>query len=142
MIKKFLVCILVLFFIDIFSGCMEEDEDGGDIDQTVDIELSCSVDILGNDILIRHKGGDVIKYADMKVILNIGNDTFNISSKSFKKLFHNEDEYWSIGEMFAIHNDNLSIPGVLIGLYLFDFKSDSLILHASNKYGEFKVVDE
>ena len=142
MIKKILGCILIFSLINIFSGCLEEDKDGNEIDQTNDIEIICSVDILGNDILIRHKGGDIIKYADMKVILNIGNDTFNISSKSFKKLFHNEDEYWSIGEMFAIHNDNLSIPGVLIGLYLFDYKSDSLILHASNKYGEFKVVDE
>ena len=143
MIKKILVCILVLSLINIFSGCLDEDKDDNDQDQNInDIDISCSVDILGNNIILKNKGGDTIKFDSIKASINIGNDTFNISSKDFELLFHNEDEYWSIGELFAIHNDNLSITGVLIDLYIVDLKSDYVIIYASNKYGEFKIVDE
>jgi hypothetical protein len=143
MIKNILVCILVLSLINIFSGCLDEDKDDNDQDQNINnIIIGCSVDILGNNILLKHKGGDTIRFDSIKAIINIGNDTFNISSKGFELLFHNEDEYWSIGELFAIHNDNLSIPDVFINLYVVDKKSDSVIIHASNKYDEFKVIDQ
>ena len=132
---------MVLSLINIFSGCMEEDKDDNEKDQNNDgIDISVQVRILGNNILLKHRGDESIKFDSIKAVINIGNDVFNVSSKDFEILFDNEDKYWDIGEVFAIHNENLSIPSVLIDLYLFDSKSDSIIIYTSNKYGEFKIV--
>ena len=134
---------MVLLLVNIFSGCIDEDKDDNEqVQDENSIDISCTVRLLGNNILLKHEGEEKIRYDNMKVIVNIGNDTFNISSNDFILLFGNEDEYWGIGELFAIHNDNLSIQDILIDLYLVDLKYDYVIIYASNKYGEFKKVDE
>ena len=143
MIKNILVCILVLLLVNIFSGCIDEDKDDNEqVQDENSIDISCTVRLLGNNILLKHGGEEKIRYDNMKVIVNIGNDTFNISSNDFILLFGNEDKYWEIGESFAVNNDDLSIQDVLIDLYLIDIISESVIIYASNKYGEFKTIDE
>ena len=143
MIKNILVCILVLLLVNIFSGCIDEDKDDNEqVQDENSIDISCTVRLLGNNILLKHRGEEKIRYDNMKVIVYIGNDSFNISSNDFILLFGNEDKYWEIGESFAVNNDDLSIQDVLIDLYLIDIISESVIIYASNKYGEFKTIGE
>ena len=143
MIKNILVCILVLLLVNIFSGCIDEDKDDNEqVQDENSIDISCTVRLLGNNILLKHIGEEKIRYDNMKVVVYIGNDSFNISSNDFILLFGNEDKYWEIGESFAVNNDDLSIQDVLIELYLIDIISESVIIYASNKYGEFKTIGE
>ncbi len=143
MIKNILVFILVLLLVNIFSGCIDEDKDDNEqVQDENSIDISCTVRLLGNNILLKHIGEEKIRYDNMKVIVYIGNDSFNISSNDFILLFGNEDKYWEIGESFAVNNDDLSIQDVLIDLYLIDIISESVIIYASNKYGEFKTIGE
>ena len=143
MIKNILVCILVLLLVNIFSGCIDEDKDDNEqVQDENSIDISCTVRLLGNNILLKHIGEEKIRYDNMKVVVYIGNDSFNISSNDFILLFGNEDKYWEIGESFAVNNDDLSIQDVLIDLYLIDIISESVIIYASNKYGEFKTIGE
>ena len=143
MIKNILVCVLVLLLVNIFSGCIDEDKDDNEqVQDENSIDISCTVRLLGNNILLKHIGEEKIRYDNMKVVVYIGNDSFNISSNDFILLFGNEDKYWEIGESFAVNNDDLSIQDVLIDLYLIDIISESVIIYASNKYGEFKTIGE
>ena len=119
MIKNILVCVLVLLLVNIFSGCIDEDKDDNEqVQDENSIDISCTVRLLGNNILLKHIGEEKIRYDNMKVVVYIGNDSFNISSNDFILLFGNEDKYWEIGESFAVNNDDLSIQDVLIDLYL------------------------
>jgi len=143
MIKNILVFILVLLLVNISSGCIDKDKDDNEqVQDENSIDISCTVRLLGNNILLKHIGEEKIRYDNMKVIVYIGNDSFNISSNDFILLFGNEDKYWEIGESFAVNNDDLSIQDVLIDLYLIDIISESVIIYASNKYGEFKTIGE
>lgn len=141
MLKNIFVCLFVFLLINIFSGCQEIEDNKQTIDEN-DININCSVRLLGNNILLKNVGYEKIRYDDMKAIIKIGNKSINISSKDFVLLFGNDDKYWDIGESFAISNNNLSSENVLIDLYLIELNTQSIITYASNKYGGFIKIDE
>ena len=83
MIKNILVCILVLLLVNIFSGCIDEDKDDNEqVQDENSIDISCTVRLRGNNILLKHMGEEKIRYDNMKVIVYIGNDTFNMGIHS------------------------------------------------------------
>jgi hypothetical protein len=141
MLKNIFVCIFVFLLINIFSGCQEIDDNEQIIDEN-DINISCSVRLLGNNILLKNTGYEKIKYDNMNAIIKIGNNSFNISPNDFVLLFGNDDKYWDIGESFAIGNYNLSIKNVIIDFYLIELNTQSVIIYGSNKYGNFIIIEE
>ena len=141
MLKNIFVCSFVFLLINIFSGCQEIDDNEQNIDEK-DININCSVRLLGNNILLKNIGYEKIRYDEMKAVIKIENISFNMSSKDFVLLFGNDDKYWDIGESFAIGNNNLSSENVLIDLYLIELNTQSIIVYASNKYGGFIIIDE
>ena len=70
MIKNILVCILVLLLVNIFSGCIDEDKDDNEqVQDENSIDISCTVRLLGNNILLKHIGEEKIRYDNMMVVV-------------------------------------------------------------------------
>ena len=120
--KKHLIIsgIVFVLLMVVLGGCNDLQSDNQS-----EIDIIGKID--GENLILEHRGGELLEFDNIDIILTIGNNTSNLSSNDFEMFNDDEDGYWGIGEIMSIHNENITTPNIRIDITIIDLVTNRII---------------